>query len=408
MVVAALAVILSFAGQPALYSEFRSLSIYDLEIRDDVRANLQQLGLAVDLYAAYLLALGLILTLGCFAIAIIIFIRGSTKPMPLFVSLVLVLIGATFSGAIGASGDTNQVLEWLQGFLGTLSLGTILLLFYVFPDGRFVPRFVRWPAIISALYIVVAALMPDSPLNPEQWTGPVYALIIAGMLFLGVVAQIYRYRRISDYWQRQQTKWVVLGFTVALSGYLGVGILPSLSPSLQPGTFADLIGAAAVTAFMLCIPLSFGIAILRYKLWDIDVVIHKTLVYGLLSSLLLALYFGSVIMLQSIFRTVAGQNSELAIIISTLAIAMLFQPLRRRVQTFIDHRFYRSRHDTARTLDEFSGHLRHQVDLPVLSGELISVVQETMQPASISLWIKPPARSDHLPYIASQPLDQRS
>jgi len=140
---------------------------------------------------------------------------------------------------------------------------------------------------------------------------------------------------------------------------------------------------------MLIIPLSFGVAILRYRLYDIDVVINRTLVYGSLTATLVALYFGGIVVLQRLFVLLTGEQSTLAIVASTLLIAALFSPLRRRIQAFIDRRFYRRKYDTRKTLEAFSAKLRNDSDLDVLSDDLVSVVRETMQPAHVSLWLRP-------------------
>jgi len=150
-----------------------------------------------------------------------------------------------------------------------------------------------------------------------------------------------------------------------------------------------MIGATVTSGLMLIIPLSFGVAILRYRLYDIDVVINRTLVYGSLTATLVALYFGGIVVLQRLFVLLTGEQSTLAIVASTLLIAALFSPLRRRIQAFIDRRFYRRKYDTRKTLEAFSAKLRNDSDLDVLSDDLVSVVRETMQPAHVSLWLRP-------------------
>src|SRR5258707_5367203 len=142
---------------------------------------------------------------------------------------------------------------------------------------------------------------------------------------------------------------------------------------------------------LLLIPLSLAIAILRYRLWDVDVLINKTLVYGLLTGMLGAVYAGCIVGLQALLRGLFNQTSDVAIVISTLVIAALFQPLRKLIQAGIDRRFYRSRYNAARTLAAFSATLRNEVDLSQLSEDLVTVVQETMQPAHISLWLRRPS-----------------
>jgi hypothetical protein len=150
---------------------------------------------------------------------------------------------------------------------------------------------------------------------------------------------------------------------------------------------AYVVSIAALVGF----PISVGIAMARYRLYDIDVVINRSLVYGLLSAMLVTFYFAGVATSQSIFRALTGQEQQpqFAVVVSTLAIAALFNPLRRRIQAFVDRRFFRSRYDARKTLEEFSSRLREETDLEVLNDELVGVVAETMQPAHVSLWLRP-------------------
>jgi hypothetical protein len=206
------------------------------------------------------------------------------------------------------------------------------------------------------------------------------------------VAQLYRYARISDRTQRQQTKWVVFGVAIAIAGALTTIFTLGAAVDLpKEDVGPKMLSMLLMDAFGLLIPLSIGVAVLRARLFDIDVIINRTLVYGSLTAILALVYFGGVTMTQSVLQTLTGQEElpQLAIVASTLVIATLFNPLRRRIQSFIDRRFYRSKYDAGKTLEGFSARLRDETDLEALHDDLVGVVRETMQPASVSLWLRP-------------------
>ena len=179
-------------------------------------------------------------------------------------------------------------------------------------------------------------------------------------------------------------KWI----GIALGGLLGMALLAKV---LLVGQLA---GFALFTAGLLLFPLLFAIAIRRYRLFEIDILINRALVYGALTVALALVYAGSVVALQQLFRTMLGQESRLAIVVSTLAIAALFNPLRQRIQRFIDRRFYRDKYDATQTLARFSARTRDQVDLASLAGEMLAAVEETLQPAHASLWLCAPRRKE--------------
>jgi hypothetical protein len=231
-----------------------------------------------------------------------------------------------------------------------------------------------------------------TPFGPPSWPPLLFnaAVVVVWGSFL--VAQLYRYARVSDATQRQQTKWVVFGVAVAIVGTLTTIFTVGAAVDLPPEEVGSkMLSLLLMDAFGLFIPLSIGIAVLRARLFDIDVVINRTLVYGSLTVILALVYFGGVAMTEVIFRGLTGQEQQpqLAIVISTLVIAALFNPLRRRNQSFIDRRFYRRKYDARKTLEEFSARLRDETDLEALNADLVGVVRETMQPAHVSLWLRP-------------------
>ena len=213
-----------------------------------------------------------------------------------------------------------------------------------------------------------------------------------------VFSQIYRYRHVSTPVERQQTKWIVFGVAVGLLGFLLLGVfLPAFLQLFIPLQNLDLlllvILVTSIYLLLLLIPLSLAIAILRYRLWDVDALINKTLVYGTLTATLALLYIGLVFALQFLLRGLINQDSTIAIVASTLVIAALFQPLRHRLQKVIDRRFYRRKYDATKTLTAFSATLRNEVDLSQISEQLLAVVHETLQPTHVSLWLRTPEQT---------------
>jgi hypothetical protein len=212
------------------------------------------------------------------------------------------------------------------------------------------------------------------------------AILASASMVASAVSLIVRMRR-AERAQRQQIKWLAYGGAIVVGAVFASGVI-----SIWSGN----VGIAVSSVGLLGVPIFTGVAIARYRLYDIDIVINRTLVYGALTAALVAVYFGGVATLQTLFRALSGQEQQpqLAIVVSTLAIAALFNPLRRRIQSFIDRRFYRSKYDARQTLEAFSAKLRDETDLDALRDDLVGVVRGTMQPAHVSLWLRsePPLR----------------
>jgi len=405
-IVLALLLLANFiASIPASYDQLRTIctnsTFEHCNIWQPTPGNaqvLQRLGLSLDTYAVYTLTLDVIASLVFLTVGAVIFWRKSDEWIGLFVSLVLVIFGSFgISDSLAGTFITAQtplaieLVLYLLLFLQWPALGALLL---TFPTGRFVPR---WSWVVVLLWLLQDWFF--SFVNVENW--PLVLIAVDLLLLLGSTAgiQIYRYLRVYNPVQRQQTKWLVFAFSVIavlLVLYLAIGgLVPAFS---QHDSLYHLTRATMTTIFFLLIPLSIGIAILRYRLWDIDVIINRTLVYGTLTAMLALIYAGLVIALQSLLHGLTGQAAEnpLAIVASTLVIAALFNPLRQRIQAFIDRRFYRRKYDAARTLEAFSAIMRNEVDLNRLSEQLVAVVQETMQPTFVSLWLHKPKHEDQL------------
>lgn len=284
---------------------------------------------------------------------------------------------------------------WLPGIILAFSLLPLY-----FPNGRLLsPRWrpVVWLAIFAAVIPSgLAAIRPSddetpgipNPLGIEGLQPLIDTLGAVQVVWLGLgvasaASLVVRFRR-SRGEERQQIKWVVYA-VVFLAFYSVVDTFLREFLAVLPVALTEVLGLVALSGLWIAI----AVAILKYRLYDIDVLINRTLVYGALTASLVAVYGGSVVVLQALLRVLSSQESTLAVVASTLAVAALFNPLRRRVQGFIDRRFYRRKYDAAKTLEVFSAKLRDETDLEALNGELVAVVRETMQPAHVSLWLRP-------------------
>jgi hypothetical protein len=294
--------------------------------------------------------------------------------------------------------------------LATL-IPAVTLLILLFPDGRLPDRSLRavpWVVVVgsatSALWAVTSErVFHRYSVHNPLWLGGALGDVVdvfgrlsaAAFLVTLVVAVITVFVRLGSARgaERQQLKWVAYAAAVLLGiVFISPGIVWFL-----PGWLSFPLGVAVFAA----IPVAVGIAVLKYRLYDIDRIINRTLVYGSLTVTLAAVYLGSIVVLHtlqyrlSVFLTGQAEQSQLVIVVSTLVIAALFTPLRRRIQSFIDRRFYRKKYDAAKTLEAFSAKLREETDLEALSGDLTSVVRETMQPAHVSLWLRPDSALKH-------------
>ena len=277
-------------------------------------------------------------------------------------------------------------------------LGTFIsvLFLYLFPNGRFYPRWASVPFITTFLVFTIYSLEFNALITLPSLFIQIGSFVLMALSFLAGGFQILRYQKDSTSLERQQTKWMLLGIMILILSvpvwflFFGGGL--NIPPG-QPRLLATISGWFSIMFAISALPVTMAIAIMRYRLWDIDLIIRRTLRYSVLTGLLALTYFGSIIVLQSLFTAVTGQQSAVVIVISTLAIAALFFPLRQRVQDFIDRRFYRKKYDAAKTLAEFAATCRDETDLDKLTARLVEVVEETMQPESVNLWLKDTSKS---------------
>ena len=365
-------------------------------LADDVRL-LEQWGFSLGFYAAYDTA-----TIAVFAAvfntaAALLFWHRSDDRIAWLISLWLAL-GVYGSPLLEPLIGANPAWVLPVRFLQNAGLGFFPILTYVFPDGRFVPRWTRYLALAWVAWIVVSPFTPYSAGTPTGASVLWFGVLIPGGMLAGILAQIYRYRRVSSRVERQQTKWVLFGFGVVALGLVAYALLPSVVPSVNEPTLVRALYLIFAGTFLLALPfcllpVCIGISVLRYHLWDVDLVIRRTLVYGALTLTLGVLYIGCILLSRVLVAPYLG-GSELAIVVSTLLIAALLLPVRRRIQNVIDRRFYRRKYDAERVLQAFALTARDETDLERLTATMLQVVDETMQPEFVGLWLRDPqARS---------------
>ena len=396
-------------GLPAYYQQLQraqvcgagaclngGLTVNDLQ-------NLISHGFSVSEYAALLtIFIAIIAAIWC-AVGFLIFWRRSDDWLALLAAFFLVMQGITLTGnSLIALALTSPVFAVPFGLVSFLAGVSFSAFFLFFPNGRLVPRWMGLVLLLDIIYVCFDNF--PSPISPFNANVPGWLNLPENLMFYGAIifSQIYRYRRVSTPTQRQQTKWVVFGVSVLVGVFLGLLLISSIQ-SLYNTLFLNEAWTLILPIASLAIPFSIWFSILRYRLYDIDILINRTLVYFSLTAILAVIYFGVIFALQSLFQGLFKQNNAVAIVVSTLVIFALFQPFRLRIQRFIDRRFYRNKYDAAKTLEAFSATLRNEVDLNQLREHLLNVVQETMQPAHVSLWLRSPGRHTEEPHRKEKP-----
>lgn len=360
-----------------------------------IAEGLQMLGWSQSIYFWFTIATIAPLFLASYITGALIFWLRPHDRMVQFTSIFLMTFGAanSFSPAKEYLGFVAVVAPgWFNvaNFVaGMLSFGLFAVFFATFPDGKFVPRWMIWISLEGFLLSLAWNLFPGVVGDFSGPYGPITVVAALVMLGGGGLAQVWRYRYHATATQRQQTKWIAYSMAcIVMILVIPTALIYGIS---SPGTRLSVILDAAVSVINLVfvlVPISIGIAILRYRLWDIDIIIRRTLQYSALTGLLLLIYFGTVVSLQSVFRAITGSESLLAVAASTLAIAALFNPLRTRIQSFIDHRFFRKKYDAEQAITTFATVARDEVDMDKLAEALLAVVANTMQPENVALCLR--------------------
>ena len=371
------------------------------------RLEIEAIGLSVPVYSALILLIELVYVAVHFAVAALLFVRAPNNGVALLGAVFLVAWGGTFGNIASSLSDAYPAYDILVTLVGWVGVTALFAFFSIFPSGHFVPRHMRTILIAWAVVGLVIQLGDDdAPItdNLLLLCGTVFSFF--GFLASLVFAQTYRYFRVSSPTQRQQTRWVVFGLAIALTGLSVLMMVAAFfDPLPEPRALTSLLFHAVFHAVNLFIPLSLLAAILQSRLWSIDIIIRRTLIYAALTGALAGFYLLSVFLLQGLLQLLTGETrGELVTVVSTLAIAALFFPVRAYVQEQIDRRFYRRKYDAIKTVAAFGATLRDEVDLGDLLDHLLEVVDETMQPLHVSLWL--PQDRTAVPYSFEE-MDRR-
>ncbi len=367
---------------------------------------LARVGLSARSYAALVISLDVFMFTLMVISAMLLMLRRSNDRVVVLVSLMLVATGMIYTvPAYEARGPV-----WLMALLITIGEVCQVLFFFVFPDGRFVPKGAWVIGIVMAVWRPVSWLGYINAYYDSGRTGENYGalrqdllqiLIMLALFAVGIASQIYRYRRISDQTQRQQTKWLLFGvliaFSLAVPYTLVVNVFGLISRPGDAPLFVRTIGRTLRQVGFCLIPITLLLSMMRYRLWEVDRLINRALIYSVLTALLAILYFGSIFLLQQLFRTIAnlvtgaGTNTRgelLVTVISTIGIAVLFEPLRQFLQQAVNKRFFRQKYDAQQTTLALTSALQNEVDLDRIKIQLAHAVETTLQPEHMSVWVR--------------------
>jgi signal transduction histidine kinase len=395
LAISALALVVYIAGIPANLAWFHSFhsDCQDVCMTPATLQSLHTLGIPITAFAVYWTSVNLLFALSYFVVAALIFWRKSDDRMALLASFALVTLGAAFPSIPTALVDVHPAWQVPVAIIGNEDLfgfPSLILFFFLFPNGRFVPRWTRWVAIVFVAAFVLAGIFPGSPFSFPNLPGLLIGLIPLVIFGSLVFAQVYRYRHVSTAVERQQTKWIVFGMAIALLGFLLLGyFLPAFLTLFIPfrslGLLPTGIAVTSIYLVLLLIPLSIAIAILRYRLWDIDIIINRTLVYGLLSACIVGIYVLVVGLLGALFQ---ASGNLLISLVATGLVAVLFQPLRERLQRIVNRLTYGERDDPYRIISRLGEHLEATLTPDAILPAVAETVAHTLKLPYVAIELK--------------------
>jgi len=351
--VALLSLALALLALPVYFRQYSTLALFaSAAERQVARDSLAQFGLSPAAFAWYAVACQGLRVLVSFAIAALI-VRAKASGMALFVSGFLMAMAA---GRMLHVTPQTETWGWPVALVTATAHAGFVLFFYLFPDGRFAPPWTRWLALLWGAALVPASLFPSAAFGLRNWPNALYLVALAAVLATGVAAQVYRYRRLAGPVARQQIKWVLYGAAVLTLIALAYAALDAERPRsvravLDPQIrLHDVVGLAVGNLALLSVPLSIGVAVLRHHLWDVDVVISRTLVYVPLTAIVAGLYVASITLCQRLLVARTGQESDTAVVLITLLVTALINPINLGVQKLVDRRFKESPHSLAKLM----------------------------------------------------------
>jgi len=367
---------------------------------------LNQIGLSEDAFVKVTIVLDILVALTYTVCAVVIFVRKPDDLFTIFVTIMLVTFGTgTFTGALRGFATAYPEMGWLAATIALIGNCSILAFLFVFPNGRFIPR---WTAIIFVVYVLFQLpryYIPDSPLNLAISSPLLYNVLFTTLNVSGLGAQIYRYKRISDFIEKQQTKWVVYGLTIGVGGYMIIRLFSLLNHDPNGSGLPVTLAISTLAIFlMLSLPISISISVMRYRLWDINPIINRTLVFGALSASTIAVYVLAVGFFSSYFQH--NQASFIVPFVATGVIAILFEPLRKRLQRGVNRLMYGERDDPATVLTRLSQRLDEAIEPSSILPTLVETVAQTLRLPYAAITLSSESEEPHVIAEFGQPTSE--